>query len=208
MKDRIEAGDRVRSNEGFDAIPYEGVVQSIAVGCTRQGPAPILRVMVDKKDGQTVEPHLHESAAVLWDKILEDGTVGAKTETAGPKCPSCGEVHGTDPFTPELFALYEQLKALPPDEDREEILSEMAERFMANIEQTDYDLPDWLHRMIEKADDAEERMRRAILRVGRMVARNLSEMEKAKAVQGHILKVMIMPFPPSGEDKGGGGGLN
>ena len=157
--------------------------------------------MVDKKDGRFCRAPL-TSPPRFSGTSPEDGTVGAKTETAGP-------ARAGSPRTdlhPELLRL--RAAALPPDEDREEILSEMAERFMANIEQTDYDLPDWLHRMIEKADDAEERMRRAILRVGRMVARNLSEMEKAKAVQGHILKVMIMPFPPSGEDKGGGGGLN
>lgn len=203
---RIETGDRVRSNDGFDPVPHEGVVQSIAIGCTLQGPAPILRILVDKRGDQTVEPHLYESAAGLWGKVLEDGGVAAQPKPAptGVKCPSCGEVHAEDPFTPEMYTLFERLKGVASDEEREVILVELAHRFMEQTRETDHEMPDWVHKLVDKVDDAEVRLSRAVLRIGRMVARNFSEMEKQKAVQGHIRKVMLMPLNLAPDEKKGG----
>lgn len=201
--DRMEIGDRVRSNEGFDPVPHEGKIQSIVVGYTRQGPVPIIRILVDKKNGVEVPPHLYESAAFLWDKLLDDGSVEEKPEKPTPKgevCPSCGEVHSPSPFTPEMLSLFQELQNAPPTE-RSEILLEMADFFMREVDETDQEFPDWVHTMVEKAENAQKKTHRAMLRIGRMVVRNIEEMQQHKAVQGHIRKVMLMPLQAEGPRK-------
>lgn len=199
MTDRLEIGDRVRSNDGFDPVPHEGKVHGILVGYTRQGPVPILRVLVDKQNGKEVPTHLHESAASLWDKVLDDGSVEEKPEkpSRGEVCPSCGEIHSPSPFTPEMISLFQELQNAPPA-DRSEILLEMADFFMREVDETDQEFPDWVHAMVEKAENAQRKTHRAMLRIGRMVARNIEEMQQHKAVQGHIRKVMIMPLQAEG----------
>lgn len=203
MPDRLEIGDRVRSNEGYDPLPHEGEVKGISVGRTRQGPVPILRILVDKQNGEAVPPHLHESAASQWDKVLPDGTIEAqeKSPPKGELCPSCGEVHAPSPFTPEMFSLFDEFQKATPLE-RPGILLELADFFMHEVEATDPEFPDGIHEMIEDADDAQRDAERAMFRIGRMVIHNIEEIRAQNVTQGHIRKVVAMPFP-NGPEGGG-----
>lgn len=203
---RLEVGNRVRSNEEFDPLPHEGTVQSIVIGMTGQGPLAILRVLIDRKNGVEVPPHLHESPVLHWDLMGEDGNVtsllGASPQQ--PTCESCGESHGQDYFTPEMIALHLQMQGAPEHEQMG-IYLELAHRFMAQVTDMDVELPDHIHKIVEKALDAEEQAERAIMKVARMVVRNLDE--RAKQIHGNaqMRRVFIVPLRKTETP---GGGLN
>jgi hypothetical protein len=200
---RLEVGNRVRSNEEFDPLPHEGTVQSIAVGMSGQGPLAILRVLIDRKDGVEVPPHLHESPALHWGHVEEDGSVTSLGDsTPQPSCTSCGESHGQDYFTPEMIALHLHLQGAP-EYERPGIYIELAQRFMAQVTDLDVDMPNSIHKLVQKANDAEEHAERLVMKVARLVVRNLDE--RAKQIHGsaQMRKVFMAPLHKP-ETKGGG----
>lgn len=203
---RVEVGQRVRSNTEFDQIPHEGTIQKILVGVTALGPTAIFHVLVDRKNGEQVEPHLHESPALHWDHLSEDGTTTSMLgdKVSPPKCPTCGEAHGGAPeyFTPEMIALHAQLGSTP-EGDREAVYVELAGRFMAQVTELDASMPDRIHKLVAKAHDAGEEARRALLRVGRMVVKNLDA--RAQHLQGsaHVRNIFAIPIPIAKEKTGG-----
>lgn len=67
----FETGQRVRSNDQFDARVHEGVVQDVKYVPTRGGGiASILRVLVDHVDGRLVPPSEHECAGFCWEPVV------------------------------------------------------------------------------------------------------------------------------------------
>jgi hypothetical protein len=203
---RVEVGQRVRSNTEFDTVTHEGTIQKILVGVTAQGPTAIFHVLIDRKNGEQIEPHLHESPALHWDHLSEEGTTTSMLggKVSPPKCTGCGEVHGEGPeyFTPEMIALHAQLGSTP-EEDREAVYVELAGRFMAQTSELDADMPDHIHKLVAKAHDAGEEARRALLRVGRMVVKNLDA--RAQHMQGaaRMRKLFTIPVPVTNEKAGG-----
>lgn len=206
---RIEVGDRVRSSSTYAPTPHEGVVQSIALGVTEAGPAPILRVLVDRTDGRVVEPHLHETTPALWDKVFSDGTTVPTQKDflagdAAGKCPSCGEHHGTNPFTPEMISIYDRFTKSEDDQERFALLQELGSRFLDELDETDPELPEWAHDMVEEVEKARVKYEKRLLRVGRLVIRNLSEMGQTTAIREHLKGAVLIPIPiPGKEPKGG-----
>jgi len=196
---RIEVGDRVKSMDNYAPIPHEGVIKSIALGMTEVGVAPIIRVLVDKSDGKEVEPHLHETAPGLWEKMCEDGSnVPVDPSFLSPTvvCPACGEHHGTGPFTPEMMALFGKFSNCTETDERLCILQELGERFLDELDSTNADLPEWVHDMLEDVEQAWTAYHRMLLRVGRLVVRNLSEIGQSnEAISSHISKVIKIPLP-------------
>jgi len=161
--------------------------------------------MVDRVGEESVAPHLHESAAILWDFVGEGGVVAPRNQRSeAPKCPTCGEVHGgAEYFTPEMVELHAKLPMIP-EEDREDVYVELASRFMAQVTEMDVEIPERIHKLVEKAQDAGTKARRSLLRVGRMVVLNLNEREKHMKGAEHIRKLFAVPNPtPPTENTGG-----
>lgn len=160
----IEIGDQVQNSL------LEGFVQSIAV-CAQPGHPPIIRVVVQKEGGVPVaKPYLYASEGP-WVKLLptpSDDVVVPDT------CPSCGEVHGTGPFTPEMFATFIDACDGTPEE-REDMLIELAHLFTMEISPLDEMIPDGIHRMVSKALTAQDKANTATLRLGRTVARHIAD---------------------------------
>lgn len=206
MSTRIEEGSRVRSTEDFGPLLHEGVVKRIAISTSRVGPVAILSILIERMDGKEVVPHVHESPASFWMPVPEEGAAPpAKQETKpeGEVCVNCGEVHADkSPFTPEMFELFARFKTAY-EHDKKQILIELAERFAIEISPNDPDVPDRVHKLLNRVEDAHEEAHRAMLKVGRMVARYLERHQAQQAAQGHIRRVVMMPVPPPTSDKGG-----
>lgn len=200
--DRVKTGDRVKSNEDFDPVPHEGTVHAITCGVTSQGFAPIFSVLVDMRDGKACEPHLHETSASFWNKV---GVTAPEAETpkSDPTCPTCGTAHGRGPFTPEMFSLVEKFQALPKEADeRESILSELAERFRDQVNATNYEVPDVIHKLIHQTDKAYEKALQLQLQLGRIVIRNIVDIQLHNAGRSNIRRMFLGGEPEKKPEEG------
>lgn len=201
MVDRIEVGDRVRSSVTFDPLVHEGVVQSISLGYTSQGPAPILKVKVDMRDGIVLDPtHTFESAAILWGKVQADSTTKDwdKPERTDI-CETCGVSHSKGPFTPEMYDLFDRWQQAL-DGDQEEILLELVARFRGHTSAMDTSIPDSVHRLLAKADAADEKVRLSRIAIGRVLIHNLKEMADQSKLGRKLLSLLPKVQGPKKED--------
>lgn len=192
MVDRIEVGDRVRSNVAFDPLVHEGIVQSISLGYTSQGPAPILRIKVDMKDGVALDPtHTFESAAILWGKVQDDSTTKDWDKPVKSDiCETCGISHSKGPFTPEMLDLFDRWQQAL-EADQEVILLELVDRFRDHMTPMDTSVPDSVHRLLEKADAADEKARHSRIAIGRVLVHNLKEMANQSKLERQLLSALL-----------------
>jgi len=189
----VNVGDRVESRH--NGVRVEGEVQSIALQPLRTGYEAMVTVKVDRRAGETVEAETTQSPAHYWYAL------GTFPEGA---CASCGQVHDESAMiTDKIIDLFNQFKAAK-GADRREIIIAIASEFASNIDEADYEAPDWAHDLCIKIRDAFTELEDAQLQLGRSV---LSMLESENQ-QGRLRSALVQLIAHRGSTPPAQGGLN
>jgi hypothetical protein len=170
MSLRIEVGDRVRSLPSYAKVAHEGTVQLIAI----EDSTTLLGILIDRVDSKPVKPTTEESQASLWSKVETNENPSSESFQ-----------HLIKPFTSEMVEVYVQFQEEEDTDKKYELLLLLGNLFLQEADTVDTDLPEWVIEMAQeaidaqaKAEAADDALRAKILRVGRMVVRNLREFGK------------------------------
>jgi hypothetical protein len=164
--EKIKVGDRVEAT--YEGIIVQGVVKSIYVEMTRGGPAAVYKVSIDKKGGSEIsDAYEIDSPAHLW-----------HTTTQGEPCADCGDVHDSG-FNPEVMEVYARYQKAS-DAERSDLLVELARVFVVNVKDSDLAVPESMHEMASKAEEALFALDNLHARIGRHVVAYITESTKLK----------------------------
>jgi hypothetical protein len=172
---RIEVGDRVRSIPTYAQVVHEGTVQTIVI----EDSVTLLGILIDSVGDKPIKPKTEESPSSLWTRVPP--TEGIPNEDF-PQL--------IKPFTPEMVTTYVRFQGEEDPETKYQLLLSLGNSFLQEIDTIDTDLPEWVLEMAQEAinaqskvDEAEEALEAKILRVGRLVVRNLREITPETSTQ-------------------------
>lgn len=89
-------------------------------------------------------------------------------------CPDCGKNHPPNPlFSEETVSLFKKIQESSDPQEKEQLTADLGRAFMEGVQPHDDDIPEEIHLLVEDATEAHLRYTCALLRVGRIIMRNL-----------------------------------